>query len=85
MSTLFLLRDAPTTEDMEILTRADEDDAVVLLQDGVTAFDDLEAEIPVYVSGWDVEIRGLESREADTVDYDDVADLIADHDKVVTL
>ncbi|MBS1263262.1 MAG: hypothetical protein MAG715_00436 [Methanonatronarchaeales archaeon] len=84
MSRLFVLREEPGAEDLEVLSHAAEGDSVLLLQDAVYAAEDLESEIPLYACTRDLDTRDLETA-AEEADYDDIADLLEGHDLVVSL
>lgn len=85
MTTLYVLREEPTEEDREIMSHADAGDSLLLLQEAVVALDDLESRLTLHASHRDAEVRGVETGAAELADYDDIADLIAEHDKVVSL
>lgn len=85
MTTLYVLREEPTTEDLEIMSHVEEGDAALLLQEAVTALDEIEPRLPLHVCHRDAEIRDVDIGAAERADYDDIADLIAEHDTVVSL
>lgn len=83
MTTLFVLREPPGAGDFDVLAHAGEGDAALLLQDAVRSVDDVE--LPAYASEYDLRIRDVEEGDAERVDYDDIADLLEDYDRILSL
>jgi len=85
MNTLYVLREEPGAVEYELLGHAENGDGVLLLQDAVHASDKIDGGVEVYSCHYDLEIRELESGTEVTVDYDDIADMLEEYDRVISL
>lgn len=79
------MRGEPGPEDLEVLSKAEMEDALLLLQDGVYALDEFESDVPVYACEEDLELRSSPADPEVTVDYTEIVELLESHDLVVTL